>query len=108
MLDKTTFKAKFNGLNTNDGKCVLKFTLDPESFDKLPDLVRCANNTVNVDIYGDQTVLFVDSDTGEYLDDERVEDADAEPIEDEREEDDQEPCSPYELPPAAVDCEDAA
>lgn len=108
MLEKTTFKAKFNGLNTNDGKCVLKFTLDPESFDKLPDLVRCANNTVNVDIYGDQTVLFVDSDTGEYLDDEPVEDADAEPIEDEPEEDDQEPCGPYELPPAAVDCEDAA
>ena len=107
MIDKTTVKAKFNGLNTNDGKCVLKFTLDPESFCELPELVKRANNTVNVDIYTDQTVLFVDGDTGEYLDDEPVEDADAEPIEDETE-DDEEPCGPYEHPPAAVDCEDAA
>lgn len=96
MLEKTTFKAKFNGLNTNDGKCVLKFTLDPESFEKLPDLVRCANNTVNVDIYGDQTVLFVDSDTGEYIEDE-FEEADAEPE-----------AEWLELPPACTDDKDAA
>lgn len=107
MLEKVTVKAKFTNLTANDGKTTLKFTLDPESVAKSPELIAMNNKTVNLDIYGDQTVLFVDSDTGEYLDDGPVEDADAEPIEDEQEDED-DAFGPYELPPAAVDCEDAA
>ena len=102
MLEKVTVKAKFTNLTANDGKTTLKFTLDPESVAKSPELIAMNNKTVNLDIYGDQTVLFVDSDTGEYLDDDvPVEDVEAEPEEDEPNDN-----GPYELPPAAV--EDAA
>ena len=47
------------------GKCVLQFELDPKFRDFIPKLVEFTGQMLNIHVYDDQEVMFVDRDTGE-------------------------------------------
>lgn len=47
------------------GKCWLQFELDPKFRDSIPKLVEFTGQMLNIHVYDDQEVMFVDRDTGE-------------------------------------------
>ena len=47
------------------GKCVLQFELDQKFRDSIPKLVEFTGQMLNIHVYDDQEVMFVDRDTGE-------------------------------------------
>lgn len=47
------------------GKCVLQFELDPKFRDSIPKLVEFTGQMLNIHVYDDKEVMFVDRDTGE-------------------------------------------
>ena len=55
----------FTALNVKSGKCVLQFELDPKFRDFIPKLVEFTGQMLNIHVYDDQEVMFVDRDTGE-------------------------------------------
>ncbi|MBS6247918.1 MAG: hypothetical protein KH454_01575 [Eggerthella sp.] len=68
MDNKVEVRARFAGCNIKDKKTVLQFELDPEYKSALPQLVMMTGNNLNLELTSDQTILFVDTDTGEVLD----------------------------------------
>jgi len=58
MLNEVTVRGGFTALNVKSGKCVLQFELDPK-------LVEFTGQMLNIHVYDDQEVMFVDRDTGE-------------------------------------------
>lgn len=68
MDNKVEVRARFAGCNIKDKKTVLQFELDPEYKSALPQLAMMTGNNLNLDLTSDQTILFVDTDTGEVLD----------------------------------------
>lgn len=68
MDNKVEVRARFAGYNIKDKKTVLQFELDPEYKSALPQLAMMTGNNLNLDLTSDQTILFVDTDTGEVLD----------------------------------------
>lgn len=68
MDNKVEVRARFAGCNIKDKKAVLQFELDPEYKSALPQLAMMTGNNLNLDLTSDQTILFVDTDTGEVLD----------------------------------------
>lgn len=106
MDNNTSVRAHFTGCNIKSGKTVMQFELDPEYKNTLPQLAMMTGGYVNLDITSDQTVLFVDSDSGEILDQEEeaseFETDDLFPDED-TSDDQEEEASAYQLPPADYD-----
>lgn len=49
------------------GKCVLQFELDPKYRDFIPKLVEFTGQMLNIHVYDDQEVMFVNEDTGECI-----------------------------------------
>lgn len=49
------------------GKCVLQFELDPKYRDFIPKLVEFTGQMLNIHVYDDQEVMFVNEDTGERI-----------------------------------------
>lgn len=95
MENIVTVRACFTGCNIKSGKTVMQFELDPEHKGALPQLAIMTGTFVTLELASDQTVMFVDTGTGEVLDDQDGDFAD-EPDEDD----------PYQLPPAAYEYED--
>lgn len=65
MLNEVTVRGGFTALNVKGGKCVLQFELDPAHRDSIPKLVEFTGRMLNIHVYDDQEVMFVDRDTGE-------------------------------------------
>lgn len=65
MLNEVTVRGGFTALNVKSGKCVLQFELDPKFRDFIPKLVEFTGQMLNIHVYDDQEVMFVDRDTGE-------------------------------------------
>lgn len=47
---------------------MLQFELDPMFRDSIPKLVEFTGQVLNIHVYDDQEVMFVNEDTGEYID----------------------------------------
>lgn len=70
MDNTVTVRAHFTGCNIKSGKTVMQFELDPKDKNTLPRLAMMTGGYVNLDLTSDQTVLFVDTDSGEIIDEE--------------------------------------
>lgn len=70
MDNTVTVRAHFTGCNIKAGKTVMQFELDPEYKNTLPQLAMMTGGYVNLDLTSDQTVLFVDTNSGEIIDEE--------------------------------------
>lgn len=73
MDNTVNVRAHFTGCNIKNSKTVMQFELDPEYKNTLPKLAMMTGGFVNLDITSDQTVLFVDSDSGGIIDDQQEE-----------------------------------
>lgn len=101
MENRVKVRACFQGCNIKTGKTTMQFELDPEHKGALPNLAMMTGTFVTLELTSDQMVIPVDMDTGEVIDGQEqafVEDV---------EEDDGEDDGAYQLPPAAIEYEDA-
>lgn len=89
-------RACFTGCNIKSGKTVMQFELDPEHKGALPQLAIMTGTFVTLELTSDQTVMFVDTGSGEVIDGQEEAFAD----------DDEDEDGSYQLPPAAYEYED--
>lgn len=68
MLNEVTVRGGFSTLNVKSGKCVLQFELDQRQRDLIPKLASMTGRILHIHLYGDQEILFADSETGEIQD----------------------------------------
>lgn len=68
MKNTVSVRARFKGLNVQEGKTVMQFILDPEHKGALPSLAMMTGTALTMTLESDQQILFVDRDDGEVLD----------------------------------------
>lgn len=68
MENTVSVRARFKGLNVQEGKTVMQFILDPEHKGALPSLAMMTGTALMMTLTSDQQILFVDRDNGEVLD----------------------------------------
>ena len=99
MDNTVTVRAHFTGCNIKSGKTVMQFELDPKDKNTLLRLAMMTGGYVNLDLTSDQTVLFVDTDSGEIIADQ--EDFETESaLQEEEIIDEEEEFETFQLPPA--------
>ena len=75
MFKRAEVEAWFTGCNIKAGKTTMQFELDQEYKSTLPDLALLTGTKVRLEIIDDQQVLFVSKETGEFFDEEEIDEA---------------------------------
>ena len=65
MLNEVTVRGGFTALNVKSGKWVRQGELERKFCDLIPKLAEFTRQMLNIHVYDDQEVMFVDRDTGE-------------------------------------------
>lgn len=75
MFKRAEVETWFTGCNIKAGKTTMQFELDQEYKSTLPDLALLTGTKVRLEIIDDQQVLFVSKETGEFFDEEEIDEA---------------------------------